>query len=141
MLDPNLALLNAYQTALNGLTVDGTAIPLYPALVPLTNSNKKYVLLTTQTRQDNKTKCGYWWDCQITVDIVTKYPNGRGDIMFAMNIGQSISALVQDVVISVTGFNIRDCRQLTPEILALQTDTEDIYRYLLTFTYKINRAA
>lgn len=140
MQDPNLALLNAFQTALTNFTVGSKSITVYPAIAPLKNVPNKYVLLTTQTRIDNETKCGTWWECEITTDIVTRYPNGTGDITFAMSIGQSISALVQDVVLTLSGFSIRQRKQLPPQTLALQTDTEDIYRYLLTFYYKINRA-
>lgn len=138
MNDPNLALLNAFQSALSGLTVGSKAINVYPAIAPLKNVPSKYVLLTLQTRTDNKTKCGNWFECDITTDIVTRYPNGTGDITFAMNIGQSISALVQDTTLTLTGFSIRECKQMPPQTLSLQTDNEDIYRYLLNFYYKIN---
>lgn len=140
MNDPNLALLNAFQAALSTLSVGSKSIKVYPAIAPLKNVPEKYVLLTTQTRTDNETKCGTWWECEISTDIVTRYPNGTGNINFAMNIGQSISAIVQDQILTLSGFNIRQRKQQPPQTLALQTPNEDIYRYILTFYYKINSA-
>jgi len=87
MKDPNLAILNAYKSALAGLTVGGVAIPVYSKSAPLKNVPKKYVILSSQTKLQNQTKCNYWYDCTINVQIVTRYPNGTGDLSFAMVIG------------------------------------------------------
>lgn len=141
MYDPNLAILQAYQSALANLSVGGTAIPVYPAIAPLKNVPSVYVLLSGQTYNEQKTKCGYWWDAFITTDIVTKYPNGKGDVIFAMEVGEAITGIVQSsTFLTLQNFSIRDVKQDPPQQLPIQEGTQDIYRYLLNFRMKINRA-
>lgn len=140
MKDPNLALLNAYKTALTGMQFGTESAPVYSRSAPLTNTPKKYVLLTSQTKTQNRTKCGFWYDCTITVDIVTRYPNGNGDITFAMRVGEEIADRVQATVLTPSDFVIVETTQLSTTDLFLPTDAENIYRYIIIFQHKLNRA-
>ncbi len=139
MKDPNLALLNVYKTALAGMTFGTVSVPVYSRSTPLKNVPKKYVLLTSQTKAQNRTKCGYWYNCTITVDIVTRYPNGNGDISFAMVVGEEIANRVQVAVITPADFEVVDTLQLSTTDLAIETSEENIYRYIIIFQHKLNR--
>jgi hypothetical protein len=140
MKDPNLAILNAYKSALTPLEVGSKTIPVFPAIAPLKNVPAKYVLLSTQNALQNRTKCGFWYDCTITVDVVTRYPNGNGDVTYAMKIGEEIQNIVQVDGLNVSDFYIIDTIQQPSTTLPLQTQTEDIYRYILTFRHRLNTA-
>lgn len=138
MKDPNLAVLNSYKDALSDLIVGGIEIPVYSKSAPLKNVPKKYVILSSQTKAQNKTKCNYWYECTITVQIVTRYPNGTGDLSFAMLIGEEISQIIQVYGIDLIDFhNIETMQNLTTDVI-LETDTENIFQYILIFNHKLN---
>jgi hypothetical protein len=138
MKDPNLSVLNAYKDALANLMVGGVSIPVYSKSAPLKNVPKKYVILSSQTKAQNKTKCGYWYDCTMTVQIVTRYPNGTGDLSFAMVIGQEVAEIIQKIGIDFVDFhNIETMQNLSTEVI-LETDTENVFQYILIFNHKLN---
>jgi hypothetical protein len=138
MKDPNLSVLNAYKDALANLIVGGVSIPVYSKSAPLKNVPKKYVILSSQTKAQNKTKCGYWYDCTMTVQIVTRYPNGTGDLSFAMVIGQEVAEIIQEIGIDFVDFhNIETMQNLSTEVI-LETDTENVFQYILIFNHKLN---
>lgn len=138
MKDPNLDILNAYKSALSGLTVGGVSIPVYSKSAPLKNVPKKYVILSSQTKLQNKTKCDYWYECTITVQIVTRYPNGTGDLSFAMVIGEEIAERIQVDGITLLDFHNIETMQLLSNEVILETDTENVFQYLLIFQHKLN---
>lgn len=138
MKDPNLAVLNAYKQALKDMEVAETHIPVYSKSAPLKNVPKKYVILSSQTKLQNRTKCGYWYECTMTVQIVTRYPNGTGDLSFAMLIGEEVAQRVQIEGIELIDFYLVDTMQLTSTEVILETDTENVFQYLLIFNHKIN---
>jgi hypothetical protein len=138
MKDPNLDILNSYKDALFDLTVGEIKIPVYSKSAPLKNVPKKYVILSSQTKAQNKTKCNYWYECTITVQIVTRYPNGTGDLSFAILIGEQISQIIQENGIELIDFNnIETMQNLTTDVI-LETDTENIFQYILIFNHKLN---
>jgi hypothetical protein len=138
MKEPNLDILNAYKTALAILTVGGLAVPVYSKSAPLKNVPKKYVILSSQTKTQNKTKCNYWYDCTMTVQIVTRYPNGTGDLSFAMVIGEEVQSIIQEDGITLVDFhNIETMQNLSTEVI-LETDTENVFQYILIFNHKLN---
>jgi hypothetical protein len=138
MKDPNLDILNAYKVALASLTVGGLAVPVYSKSAPLKNVPKKYVILSSQTKTQNKTKCNYWYDCTMTVQIVTRYPNGTGDLSFAMVIGEEVQSIIQEDGITLVDFhNIETMQNLSTEVI-LETDTENVFQYILIFNHKLN---
>ena len=138
MKEPNLDILNAYKTALASLTVGGLSVPVYSKSAPLKNVPKKYVILSSQTKTQNKTKCNYWYDCTMTVQIVTRYPNGTGDLSFAMVIGEEVQSIIQEDGITLVDFhNIETMQNLSTEVI-LETDTENVFQYILIFNHKLN---
>jgi len=138
MKDPNLSVLNAYKDALANLIVGDVLIPVYSKSAPLKNVPKKYVILSSQTKAQNKTKCGYWYDCTMTVQIVTRYPNGTGDLSFAMVIGEEVAEIIQAIGIDFVDFhNIETMQNLSTEVI-LETDTENVFQYILIFNHKLN---
>jgi hypothetical protein len=138
MKDPNLDILNSYKDALFDLTVGEIKIPVYSKSAPLKNVPKKYVILSSQTKAQNKTKCNYWYECTITVQIVTRYPNGTGDLSFAILVGEEISQIIQENGIELVDFhNIETMQNLTTDVI-LETDTENIFQYILIFNHKLN---
>jgi hypothetical protein len=139
MKDANLAVLNAYKSALANLIVGSVTIPVYSKSAPLKNVPAKYVILSSQTRLQEQTKCGYWYLCTINVQIVTRYPNGNGDLSYAMVISEEIQNLIQVTNLTLTNFiNVETLQLLTNEV-TLETETENIFQYILTFQHKLNR--
>lgn len=138
MKDPNLAVLNAYKDALQDLVVGEVNIPVYSKSAPLKNVPKKYVILSSQTKLQNRTKCNYWYECTMTVQIVTRYPNGTGDLSFAMLIGEEVAQRIQIDGINLIDFYLIDTMQLTSSEVILETDTENVFQYLLIFNHKLN---
>jgi hypothetical protein len=139
MKDANLAVLNAYKSALANLIVGGVTIPVYSKSAPLKNVPAKYVILSSQTRLQENTKCGYWYLCTINVQIVTRYPNGNGDLSYAMVISEEIQNLIQVTNLTLSNFiNVNTLQLLTNEVV-LETETENIFQYILTFQHKLNR--
>lgn len=138
MKDPNLAILNAYKDALQDLVVGEVNIPVYSKSAPLKNVPKKYVILSSQTKLQNRTKCNYWYECTMTVQIVTRYPNGTGDLSFAMLIGEEVAQRIQVDGINLIDFYLIDTMQLTSSEVILETDTENVFQYLLIFNHKLN---
>ena len=139
MKDANLAILNAYKSTLANLIVGGVTVPVYSKSAPLKNVPAKYVILSSQTRLQEQTKCGYWYLCTINVQIVTKYPNGNGDLSFAMVISEEIQSRIQDTNLTLSNFiNVETLQLLTNEV-TLETETENIFQYILTFQHKLNR--
>lgn len=138
MKDPNLAILNAYKDALQNLVVGEVNIPVYSKSAPLKNVPKKYVILSSQTKLQNRTKCNYWYECTMTVQIVTRYPNGTGDLSFAMLIGEEVAQRIQIDGINLIDFYLIDTMQLTSSEVILETDTENVFQYLLIFNHKLN---
>jgi len=140
MNEPNLAVLNAYKTALASMTVSGQAIPVYSKAAPLKDVPKKYIILSTQGKTQNITGCGYWYDCTMTVQIVTRYPNGQGDIEFAYTISEEVQERIQNTGISLSNFRNFDTRQISATDIILETQTENLYQYIIIFNHKLNRA-
>ena len=139
MKDANLAVLNAYKSALANLIVGGVTIPVYSKSAPLKNVPAKYVILSSQTRLQEQTKCGYWYLCTINVQIITRYPNGNGDLSYAMVISEEIQNLIQVTNLTLSNFiNVNTLQLLTNEVV-LETETENIFQYILTFQHKLNR--
>jgi hypothetical protein len=139
MKDANLAILNAYKTKLASLIVGGVTIPVYSKSAPLKNVPAKYVILSSQTRLQNQTKCGYWYLCTINVQIVTRYPNGTGDLSFAMVVSEEIQNRIQVTNLTLNDFiNVETLQLLTNEV-TLETETENVFQYILTFQHKLNR--
>jgi hypothetical protein len=138
MKDPNLSVLNAYKSGLANLVVGDLEIPVYSKSAPEKNVPKKYVILSSQTKAQNKTKCNYWYECTITVQIVTRYPNGTGDLSFAMVIGQEIAEIIQVTGLDFADFhNVETMQNLSTEVI-LETETENIFQYILIFNHKLN---
>jgi hypothetical protein len=74
----------------------------------------------------------------MTVQIVTKYPNGTGDLSFAMVIGEEIAELIQVDGITLIDFhNVETMQNLSTEVI-LETDTENVFQYILIFNHKLN---
>jgi hypothetical protein len=139
MKDANLAILNAYKDELANMIVGGISIPVYSKSAPLKNVPKKYVILSSQTRLQQETKCGYYYICTINVQIVTRYPNGQGDLSFAMVIGEEVQTRIQATNLTLDDFINVETMQLITNEVTLETDTENVFQYILTFQHKLNR--
>ena len=74
----------------------------------------------------------------MTVQIVTRYPNGTGDLSFAMVIGEEVAERIQvDGITLVDFYNVETIQLLSNEVI-LETDTENVFQYLLIFQHKLN---
>jgi hypothetical protein len=73
------------------------------------------------------------------VQIVTRYPNGTGDLSFAMVVSEEIQNRIQATNLTLSDFiNVETLQLLTNEV-TLETETENVFQYILTFQHKLNR--
>ena len=71
---PNKWLRKAVFDALDGISVNGKAIPVFDFRVPVTNAPEAYILMDSQTAQPAKTKCEYDWTCTLRLEVINQTP-------------------------------------------------------------------
>lgn len=150
MRELSTALRDAYLTNLGGIIVDGVLIPFYDEALPINAlaatlmGAQVYCLLLNQTETDISPKCMFSQEATMTVDIVTKFPQGKG----GKYVSELISGLVQIAIYeSASGSNL----DLSPDFNCLSTrkemskgltefnTTSTVYRKLLMFSHIVDQ--
>lgn len=137
--NPNKHIRKAIYSAINGMIVNGIAIPCYDTRVKPTENPNFYVLMTTQTKTvDKANKCEYRWNCDILLDVVTRYQTtgNAGSRMLADDIEDKLMDLTNNLV--VIGFtNITQTFAQETQLDNINT-TEIVYRNLARITLTLN---
>jgi hypothetical protein len=147
MLDPTLELREAYIDKLGTLQILGETIPVYDEFMGATVANigyaQAYCLVTNQTAQDILIKTGFYNDCSITVDIVTKFPKNKGGKKLSEQIANEVLQLIRTGNTSdypaMTNFQIVTCQLLTNQGLIEENTANTVFRKILGFTHKIKQ--
>jgi hypothetical protein len=147
MFDPSLELREAYIDKLSTLQVSGVAIPVYDEFMGATVANigyaSAYCLVTNQTAQDILIKCGFYNDCSIQVDIVTKYPKNKGGKKLSEQIANEILKLIRTGNTSdyptMANFQIVTCQLLINQGINEENTANTVFRKILGFTHKIKQ--
>lgn len=136
-------LRKAYIDALSGLILDGVSIPVYDSpvtgLVAEVRGARVYVHVTDQEEiETTDNRCGQKQDAFITLEVVAKFPKGRGGKL----ISELISSQIQQVVNSGVPLLIPSAKNaLTRKELSFareeHTETDSAFSKVLTFSNKI----
>lgn len=136
---PDKWIRKAFFDALNGLVVDTISIPTFDERVTGTTVKPHYILLSTQTKSQNKyTKCADRWNCDILIDIVTTYPatGNTGSKLLAENIEEAVINLEDNLTLSA-GFIINEKSLVSSDSLVTIGTTTNVFRQLIRFQYFI----
>lgn len=136
----------AYLSALTGVTLDSVPIPFSDTYVvdpPEVRGAKVYGVVTVQEDiETTDNRCGQKQDSFITIEVVAKFPKGRGGKL----VTELISDQVQQAVNSGTPLTINGGAKnaLTRKELGISreehTETVSIFRKVLTFSNRLTRA-
>jgi hypothetical protein len=147
MFDPSLELREAYIDKLSTLQIQGVTIPVYDEFMGATVANigyaTAYCLVTNQTAQDILIKCGFYNDCSIQIDIVTKYPKNKGGKKLSEEIANEVLKLIRTGSTSdyptMANFQIVTCQLLINQGLNEENTANTVFRKILGFTHKIKQ--
>jgi hypothetical protein len=147
MFEVQTELRQAYLTKLSTVAINGISIPFYDERVGASPAQigtaTAYGLIANQTAQDILVKCGFYQDCSITIDIVTKYPKQKGGKLLSEQISNQVLQLIRtgstlDYPI-MDNFQIVTCRKTLDRGLTEDNVSDTVYRKLLIFTHKIKQ--
>lgn len=137
--NPNKYIRKMFFDAIHNLTVDGKTIPCYDERVTGNTVKPHYVLLSTQTKREQKyTKCGDKWECSILLDIITTFPatGNTGSKLLAENIEEAIIDLEGTLTLA-GGYVINERELVSSDSLTIIGTTTNVFRQLLRFNYFI----
>jgi hypothetical protein len=147
MFDPSLELREAYIDKLSTLQIQGVTIPVYDEFMGATVASigyaTAYCLVTNQTAQDILIKTGFYNDCSIQVDIVTKFPKNKGGKKLSEQIANEILKLIRTGNTSdyptMANFQIVTCQLLINQGINEENTANTVFRKILGFTHKIKQ--
>jgi len=147
MFDPSLELREAYIDKLSTLQIQGVTIPVYDEFMGATVASigyaTAYCLVTNQTAQDILIKTGFYNDCSIQVDIVTKFPKNKGGKKLSEEIANEVLKLIRTGSTSdyptMANFQIVTCQLLINQGLNEENTANTVFRKILGFTHKIKQ--
>lgn len=147
MFDPSLQLREAYISKLSTLQVSGVTIPIYDELMGATVANigyaEAYCIVTNQTAQDILIKCGFYNDCSIQIDVVTKFPKNKGGKKLSEQIANEILKLIRTGNTSdyppMADFQIVTCQLIINQGILEENVDSTAFRKILGFTHKIQQ--
>lgn len=135
--NPNKYLRKAFFDVLNNITVSGNVIPCFDERVTGNTVPKHYILLSTQTKsQDKYTKCADRWECDILIDITTTYPatGNTGSKLLAEDIEEAVINLEDNLTLE-GGFVINGKSLVSSDSLVTIGTTTNVFRQLIRFNY------
>jgi hypothetical protein len=147
MFDPSLELRDAYISKLSTLQIQGVTIPVYDEFMGATVASigyaQAYCLVTNQTAQDILIKTGFYNDCSIQVDIVTKFPKNKGGKKLSEQIANEVLKLIRTGNTSdyptMPNFQIVTCQLLINQGINEENTANTVFRKILGFTHKIKQ--
>jgi hypothetical protein len=99
--------------------------------------------VTNQTAQDILIKTGFYNDCSIQIDIVTKYPKNKGGKKLSEEIANEVLKLIRTGSTSdyptMPNFQIVTCQLLINQGINEENTANTVFRKILGFTHKIKQ--
>lgn len=140
--DPEKWIRKAIFDACNGMVVDTNTINFYDTVLPASESDESnYVIMGAQSSEQIKpTKCEDDWQSDIVLDCTTRYnkSGNSGDRLLVDNIANEVRNRLQSLQLDVASTMKIDTRTIaTLSSVFAETDSENIFRKLLRFTYVI----
>ncbi len=134
-INPDKYIRKAIYDLLNDIVVSGKTIKCYDARVYGNQDVTDYIILANQTKNvDKATKCEYRWQGSVLIEIYTRSSSSR---VLLNDIEQAVTDLLTPKI-SVDNYEVifQNINYLTQ--LESFTDTENIYRSLLTLELTLN---
>lgn len=134
-INPDKYIRKAIHELLDGIVVSGKTIKCYDARVYGNQNVTDYIILANQTKNvDKANKCEYRYQGSILIEIYTRSSSSR---VLLNDIEQAVSELLTPKI-SVENYEVifQNINYLTQ--LESFTDTENIYRSLLTLELTLN---
>jgi hypothetical protein len=134
-INPDKYIRKAIYDLLNNIVVSGKTIKCYDARVYGNQNVTDYIILANQTKNvDKATKCEYRWQGSVLIEIYTRSSSSR---VLLNDIEQAVTDLLTPKI-SVDNYEVifQNINYLTQ--LESFTDTENIYRSLLTLELTLN---
>jgi hypothetical protein len=147
MFEVQTELRQAYLAKLSTIEISGTVIPFYDERVGADPAQIgtaiAYGIITNQTASDILIKCGFYQDCSITIDIVTKFPKQKGGKLLSEQISNEVLQLLRtgntlDYPV-MDNFQIVTVRKTLDRGLTEDNVADTVYRKILIFTHKIKQ--
>lgn len=139
---PDKFIRKAIYNAINGVVVDTFAIPCFDTRVPNNDKRSFYVLMSTQSNDVAKdTKCGYKWESQIVLEVITAYDiNGNtGSRKMADDILNAVRRNTDSLTLDLdSDLEIVSQIQSFPSDLNTITANEVVYRKFIRIEFLIN---
>jgi hypothetical protein len=133
--NPDKHIRKAIYDLLNNIVVSGKTIKCYDARVYGNQDVTDYIILANQTKNvDKATKCEYRWQGSVLIEIYTRSSSSR---VLLNDIEEAVTELLTPKI-SVDNYEVifQNINYLTQ--LESFTDTENIYRSLLTLELTLN---
>lgn len=106
-----------------------------------TGKKRYYTLLSTQTNELSKDKCGNGWESSILIDVVTKFSNASnpGSRVMADDIANEILQELEDLNLDPTSNLTISAIDIIfePDIISFGT-TQNVFRKLIRYELTIN---
>lgn len=134
---PDKWVRKAIWDAINDMVVDTLTIPCYD--MRTTNySGDAYVILSTQTNEQEFNKCGNGWLSTILLDVFTRYRKNTGSRLLADNIAQAILTALEGLSLDgSSGLTINNVIITLPNDITDESGTEIIHRKLIRYELSI----
>lgn len=138
---PDREIRKAISQALSGMTVvspfGGAELDITVHDYRLPENKTEYVLMINQWADlDRDTKCPEnTWNCGITLDIVTTFPNEQGSRLLADIIQEEVWNRTKSL--SIDHFYNEEQTMRSPDDLETMTPTQNIYRKLIQYEFKL----
>lgn len=135
MINPDKYIRQYFFDTLNGQIVDGKTITIHDFRIPFNGTH--YILMNAQSSEENKdNKCDVIsYTSRINLDIVTIFEGVSGSRAFADDIKEMVMNATTNI--QVPGFNVSNVTLSYPDDMEQITNTQTIFRKLITYEFKI----
>lgn len=133
---PDKYVRKAIYTAINNIVVNTKTIPCFD--VSATNyTGDNYVIMSTQTNNQDFNKCGNGWDHSTLLDIVTRFRRNTGSRLLADDICQAVLTALEGLTLD-GGLQIYETEITFPSDLTSETENEVVHRKFIRYRFTIN---
>lgn len=127
---------------INNVLVDGVIVPCYDSRVTGSIIPSHYVLMTTQTNDEDKAnKCEHRWNSSILLDVFTSYSSSGniGSRLLADNISDAVRDILKNLTLDpLSNLVILTQRLIMPNDLSTNSQTQIVFRKLMRYELTIN---
>jgi hypothetical protein len=125
------------------LEYEGKLIPVFdqkvtdPKLIPTLNFAQVYVLLNSQTvAETTNDKCKIRLDANVSFDVVTKYPSGRGGSLLSEKIGELILEQINRAL-EIDSFSVLNVTMNFNQNLSEESNSQSVFRKIISYRFDV----